>query len=131
MTTTQMKQRAVVTSWSFTAMVAAGFAWLFGFETSWWQRALAALPVVALGVMDHRDVAAVVDARLGIIQALTELGWLQAPLAVAGGAWLAGLNADAAARITLVVVIVLVASLLRYSPSIPAPVAGPAGGEPR
>lgn len=125
-TSTRMQQRTVVASWSFAAMVAAGFCWLFNFETTWWQRALAVLPVVALGVMDHRDFPAAVDARLGTARALTELGWLQVPLAVAGGAWLAGLTADAAARITLAVVIVLVAALLRYAPSVPTPAGGSA-----
>ncbi|WP_179203559.1 hypothetical protein, partial [Streptomyces griseiscabiei] len=108
----------------FTGLVLAGFAWLLGLQTSWWQRVILALPVVLLAVLDVRGVDALVDVRVNLTRALADLDWLQVPLAVAGVAWLIGLTPGVSTRITLVLVIALVVALFRIAPSAPAPTGG-------
>lgn len=128
MTTTDFardRQRTVVITWTFVVLVAGGLAWTFGFDSNWWQRAALVLPAAALGAADFRDFSPVVEARLAATRVMSELGWMQTPLAVAGGAWLAGLTPDTATRLTLIAVIVLVAALFRYAPTVPAPAGGP------
>ncbi|MBP5866087.1 MULTISPECIES: hypothetical protein [Streptomyces] len=120
----RIRTQTLVTAWIFTGLVLAGFAWLLGLQTSWWQRVILALPVVLLAVLDVRGVDALVDVRVNLTRALTDLDWLQVPLAVAGVAWLIGLTPGVSTRITLVLVIALVVALFRIAPSAPAPTGG-------
>jgi hypothetical protein len=120
----RVRTQTLVTAWIFTGLVLAGFSWLLGLQTSWWQRAVLALPVVFLAVLDVRGVNALVDVRVTLTRALTDLNWLQVPLAVAGVAWLIGLTPGVSTRITLVLVIALVVALFRIAPSAPAPTGG-------
>ncbi|MBZ3908827.1 hypothetical protein [Streptomyces griseiscabiei] len=120
----RIRTQTLVTAWIFTGLVLAGFAWLLGLQTSWWQRVILALPVVLLAVLDVRGVDALVDVRVNLTRALADLDWLQVPLAVAGVAWLIGLTPGVSTRITLVLVIALVVALFRIAPSAPAPTGG-------
>ncbi|MEU9428565.1 hypothetical protein AB0D87_38100 [Streptomyces sp. NPDC048342] len=120
----RIRTQTLVTAWIFTGLVLAGFSWLLGLQTSWWQRVILALPVVLLAVLDVRGVDALVDVRVNLTRALTDLDWLQVPLAVAGAAWLIGLTPGVSTRITLVLVIALVVALFRIAPSAPAPTGG-------
>ncbi|MFI9588276.1 hypothetical protein ACIHCQ_42330 [Streptomyces sp. NPDC052236] len=120
----RLRMQALVTTWTFVGLVLAGFAWALGLQTSWWQRVLLALPVVVFAVLDARGVDALIDARVTATRALADLGWVQIPLAVAGGAWLVGFTAPVSTRLTLVCVLVLVAALFRVAPSAPAPSGG-------
>lgn len=120
----RLRMQALVTTWIFTGLVLSGFAWVLGLQTSWWQRVILALPVVAFAILDARGIDALVDARVTVTRALADLGWLQVPFAVAGVAWLIGLTPAVSTRITLVLVIALVAALFRLAPSAPAPAGG-------
>ncbi|MEU9396602.1 hypothetical protein AB0D86_42205 [Streptomyces sp. NPDC048324] len=120
----RIRTQTLVTAWIFTGLVLSGFSWLLGLQTSWWQRVILALPVVLLAVLDVRGVDALVDVRVNLTRALTDLGWLQVPLAVAGVAWLIGLTPGVSMRITLVLVIAVVVALWRIAPSAPAPAGG-------
>lgn len=115
--------RAVAASWAATGMVLAGGAWLLGLERSWWQRALMVLPMLVLAVLDARGITAVTTIRISGADAIAALGWLQLPLAVAGGAWLLGFDAPLATRSALAGLVCLVAGLYRYALTTP-PVTG-------
>jgi hypothetical protein len=119
-----VRLRVMVATWLCAALVAAGIAWAGGLETAWWQRLLLAASVGALIALDARGVDAVIDARVALAHLLAALGWMQAPLAVAGGAWLTGLTAGAPTRIALAGLVVAVAGLFRICPSAPAPAGG-------
>ncbi|MDQ0847714.1 hypothetical protein [Streptomyces sp. V1I6] len=116
--------QAVVTTWSITGLVLFGAAWALGLEASWWQRLLVALPVAGLAYLDARGFSAVIEIRAGLTRALSDLNWAQIPLAVAGGAWLLGLTADAGQRLAVGAVIALVAALYHYAPHAAAPAGG-------
>ncbi|GAA3372179.1 hypothetical protein GCM10017744_102640 [Streptomyces antimycoticus] len=117
--------QAVVTTWAITGLVLFGAAWVLGLQATWWQRILLALPMAGLAFLDARGVAVVIEARAGLTRALADMNWAQIPLAVAGGAWLLGLMAPVGQRVTLAVVIALVAGLYRNAPHATA--AGGAG----
>ncbi|WP_351233846.1 hypothetical protein [Streptomyces sp. NPDC002133] len=116
--------QAVVTTWSITGLILFGAAWVLGLQASWWQRILLALPVVGLAYLDARGFNAVIEIRAGLTRALSDLDWAQIPLAVAGGAWLLGLMADAGQRLAIGAVIGLVAALYRCAPHGAAPAGG-------
>ncbi|MCZ4102666.1 hypothetical protein QMK19_36360 [Streptomyces sp. H10-C2] len=120
----RLRLQAVVTVWLVTGLVASGLAWTLGLQTCWWQRVLLALPLLGLTVADSRGVDLVTDARVALTRGLAALGWLQIPLAVAGGSWLAGLSAPVYTRVALAAVITLVAALIHYAPSSPATAGG-------
>ncbi|MCM2424268.1 hypothetical protein [Streptomyces sp. RKAG293] len=120
----RLRLQAVVTVWMVTGLVASGMAWTLGLQTSWWQRVLLGLPLLALVVLDCRDADLVVEARIALTRGLATLGWLQIPLAVAGGSWLAGLSSPVYTRVALAAVIGLVGALFHYAPSAPAPAGG-------
>jgi hypothetical protein len=115
---------ALVTTWTVAGLVAAGVAWTLGLHTDWWQRALMTLPVLGAAVLDGRGAELAVEIRVVLTGGLAALGWLQVPLAVAGGAWLAGLHAALYTRVVLAVVVAAVAVLLWYAPSAPVPTGG-------
>jgi hypothetical protein len=110
----------VVSTWILAGLVVAGYAWTLGLQATWWQRAVLATPVAVSAVLDLRGVYALTDARHGVARGLSDLGWLQLPLAVAGGAWLAGLTAGFVTRLVLGLLIIGTATLLRYAPTAPA-----------
>ncbi|WP_433894838.1 hypothetical protein [Streptomyces sp. CA-111067] len=110
---------SVVTTWILAGMVVAGYAWTLGLEATWWQRIVLAVPVAVSAVLDSRGVYALVDARHTVARGLSDLGWLQLPLAVAGGAWLAGLTAGFVTRLLVGSLIIAVAALIRYAPTTP------------
>lgn len=124
MTAASPAQRALVSTWLLAGLVTAGIAWAAGIDLAWWQRALAVLPLAVAAVADHHAIPTAVDVRHAAGRVLGELGWLQLPLAVAGGAWAAGILPDAPTRITLAVLVVLVAALVRYAPAAPAATGG-------
>jgi hypothetical protein len=109
----------VVTTWILAGLVVAGYAWTLGLEATWWQRIVLAVPVAVSAVLDSRGVYALVDARHTVARGLADLGWLQLPLAVAGGAWLAGLTAGFVTRVLIGSLIIAVAALIRYAPTTP------------
>ncbi|BBG20680.1 hypothetical protein RVR_P157 (plasmid) [Actinacidiphila reveromycinica] len=117
---TQMRRRALVTTWTCSGLAVSGTAWALGLETEWWKRLLLALLVAGLAVLDEIDVAPVLDVRIELARCLSSLGWLQIPMSVAGGAWLLGLNTPVLSRILLAVVIAGVVAVYRLSPSAPA-----------
>ncbi|MGP4001527.1 hypothetical protein [Streptomyces sp. 8N706] len=116
--------QAVVTTWSITGLVLFGAAWVLGLQASWWQRILLTLPVAGLAYLDARGFSAVIEIRAGLTRALSDLNWAQIPLAVAGGAWLLGLMAEAGQRLAVGAVIGLVAALYHYAPHAAAPAGG-------
>lgn len=116
--------QAVITVWTITGLVAFGVAWTLGLDTDWWQRILFALPVAGLAYLDIRGFDAVIEVRAGLTRALSDLGWAQIPLAVAGGAWLLGLTAALGQRLVIGAVIALVAALYHYAPHAAAPAGG-------
>jgi hypothetical protein len=120
----RLRKQALVTTWSCTGLIAFGIAWALGLQTSWWQRALIALPLAVLAVLDARGAGPVMDARIALTRLIADFGWLQIPLAVAGGAWLTGLTPDAGTRIALAAVLATVAGLFHLAPSAPAPAGG-------
>ena len=121
----RMRQQAIVSTWLFTALIVGGGAWTLGLQSPWWQRLLQALPVLALAVLDHRGVQAVEQGRVALTRVLAMLGWVQIPLAMAGGAWWLGQHADLATRLVLIAALAVVTMLVRYAPSAPAPAGGP------
>ncbi|MEZ0095007.1 hypothetical protein [Streptacidiphilus sp. EB129] len=124
-TADRLRRQALVSTWLFTGLVLAGNAWALGLRTTWWERVLLALPLLALAVMDSRGVELVVETRIALTRGLALLGWMQVPLAVAGGSWWAGVHADLGTRLALAAAIGLVVVLIRYAPSAPAPAGGP------
>ncbi|MEU4496957.1 hypothetical protein AB0F96_26815 [Streptomyces sp. NPDC023998] len=116
--------QAVVTTWFITGLILFGAAWALGLQADWWQRILLALPVAGLAYLDARGVGAVIEIRAGLTRALSDLNWAQIPLAVAGGAWLLGLMADAGQRLAVGAVIALVAALYHYAPHAAAAAGG-------
>ena len=120
----RMRQQALVTTWLFTALIVGGGAWTLGLQSPWWQRLLQALPVLALAVLDHRGVQAVEQARVTLTRVLAMLGWVQIPLAMAGGTWWLGQHAALATRLGLIAALAVVVALARYAPSAPAPAGG-------
>jgi hypothetical protein len=123
-TPARMRQQALVSTWLFTALIVGGGAWTLGLESPWWQRLLQALPVPVLAVLDHRGVEAVEQARIALTRVLATLGWVQIPLAMAGGAWWLGQHAALATRLSLIAALAVVTVLARYAPSAPAPAGG-------
>nr|MDT0519888.1 hypothetical protein [Streptomyces sp. DSM 41633] len=119
-----LKVQALVTTWSITAFILFGAGWLLGLQATWWQRVLLALPVAGLAYLDSRGHTPIVEIRARLTRLLAELGAIQLPLAVAGGAWLLGLTPGVAERIGVCLVIALVAALYRYAPHAAAPTAG-------
>ncbi|GAA2350648.1 hypothetical protein [Streptomyces violaceusniger] len=122
--TARLRMQALATTWTCAGLVLAGLAWALGLQTSWWQRVILALPALAFAILDARGVDALIDARVALTRCLADLGWVQIPLAVAGGAWLIGLTASVSTRTTLGVLIGLVAALFRYAPSTPTSTGG-------
>ncbi|NUK50393.1 hypothetical protein HRW14_08830 [Streptomyces lunaelactis] len=116
--------QAIVTTWTITGLVVFGIAWALGLQADWWQRVLIALPVAGLAYLDARGFDVVIEIRAGLTRALSDLNWAQIPLAVAGGAWLLGLMADAGQRLVIGAVIALVAALYHYAPHAAAPAGG-------
>lgn len=121
---TRIRRQAVVTTWSCTGLIAVGVAWALGLEADWWQRALLVLPLAVLAVLDARGAGPVMDARIALTRLIADFGWLQIPLAVAGGAWLAGLTPDVLTRVALAAVLATVAGLFHFAPSAPVPAGG-------
>lgn len=119
-----IRLQAVVTTWSIAGLILFGAAWALGLQADWWQRILLALPVAGLAYLDARGFDAVIEIRAGLTRALSDLNWAQIPLAVAGGAWLLGLMADAGQRLVIGAVIALVAALYHYAPHAAAPAGG-------
>lgn len=120
----RLRMQALVTTWICTGLVAHGIAWLLGLEAAWWQRLLLVGLNGILIALDARGVDLVIDARIALTRALGDLGWLQIPLTVAGGAWLTGQMPDLTTRTLLAATVVAVAVLFRYAPSAPAPAGG-------
>ncbi|MER7350427.1 hypothetical protein ABT390_34030 [Streptomyces aurantiacus] len=119
-----VRLQAVVTTWSITGLVLFGAAWALGLQASWWQRLFLAVPVTVLAWLDTRGIDAVVEMRVSLTRALSDLNWAQIPLAVAGGAWLLGLMADAGQRFAVGAVIAVVAALYHFAPHAAAPAGG-------
>lgn len=111
--------QTLVTTWILAGLVVAGYAWTLGLQATWWQRLTLAVPVVVSAVLDHHGTYALIDARHTVARGLSDLGWLQLPLAVAGGAWMAGLTAGFVTRLVLGLLIVGTATLIRYAPTTP------------
>lgn len=120
----RLRLQAVTTVWTCTGLIAFGFAWILGLDAAWWQRILFVLPIAGLAALDIRGTDTVIDARGSITRTLADLGWLQIPLAVAGGAWMAGLTPDLITRLALAAVLATVAGLFHYAPSAPASAGG-------
>lgn len=116
---TRLRIQSLTTTWALAGLVVAGFAWTLGLQATWWQRTALALPVAVAAVLDNRGTYALIDARQAASRGLSDLGWLQLPLAVAGGAWMAGLTASFVTRVTIAALIIGAASLIRYAPSTP------------
>ncbi|ONK09265.1 hypothetical protein [Streptomyces sp. MP131-18] len=121
MNASRVHARVAATTWLCAALVAAGVAWTAGLTAAWWQQALLAVPVLAVIAADLRGAGPVIDARVAVVHLLTALGWVQTPLAVAGGAWAAGLGAEASTRLALAGVVLAVVALFRTAPSSTAP----------
>jgi hypothetical protein len=115
----RLRLQGLVTTWVLAGLVVAGYGWTLGLEATWWQRVVLAVPVAVSAVLDSRGVYALVDARQAVSRGLSDLGWLQLPLAVAGGAWMAGMTAGFLTRLVLAALIVGIAALIRYAPSTP------------
>lgn len=116
----RMRRQAVASMWLMTSLVLGGIAWTLGLQATWWERVLQALPLLFLAVMDLRGVQVVESARVGLTRVLAMLGWIQIPLALAGGAWWCGVHTMLAARILLIASLAVVIALVRYAPSAPA-----------
>jgi hypothetical protein len=112
--------QTLVTTWVLAGLVVAGYAWTLGLQATWWQRLTLAVPVVVSAVLDHHGTYALIDARHTVARGLSDLGWLQLPLAVAGGAWMAGLTAGLTDRLLIGALILAVSALIRYAPTSPA-----------
>ncbi|MFD5342304.1 hypothetical protein ACFWJY_00660 [Streptomyces anulatus] len=113
-------------TWIYLLLVTCGGAWVLGLQTSWWQRALAVTAVVGLAVADAAHVAVVSELRERIAHGLDSLSpWIRGPLAIAGGAWIAGLNLPATGRFVLGVAVLAVLLFERSAMTAP-PVAGSA-----
>ncbi|MBL1086794.1 hypothetical protein JK359_33350 [Streptomyces actinomycinicus] len=121
---TVIQAQALVTTWLITGFVAFGVAWGLGLQAAWWHRVLLALPVLGLGVADAYGVDHVMDFRARLTRTLADLGWVQIPLAIGGGAWLLGLVPVVGTRLVVGGLIVLVAVLYRYAPHAAAPAGG-------
>lgn len=121
---TLIQVQALVTTWLITGFVAFGVAWALGLQTAWWQRLLLALPVIGLGMADAYDVRYVMEFRARLTRALADLGWVQLPLAVAGGAWLLGLTPAVGTRLVIGALIVVVAVLYNFAPHAATPAGG-------
>jgi hypothetical protein len=116
----RLRVQTVVTTWILAGLVVAGYGWTLGLEATWWQRIVLAIPVAVSAVLDSRGVYALVDARRAVASALADLGWLQLPLAVAGGAWMAGITANFLTRLVIGGLIIAVSTLIRHAPTTPA-----------
>ncbi|MGW4784918.1 hypothetical protein [Streptomyces sp. NPDC004230] len=121
---TAVQWQALVTTWMITGLVAFGVAWALGLQAGWWQRVLVALPVIGLGVADSYGVAHVIDFRARLTRTLADLGWVQLPLAIAGGAWLVGLMPSVVTRSVIGGLIALVWVLYQYAPHAATPTGG-------
>lgn len=116
----RLRLQSVVTTWILAGLVIAGYAWTLGLQATWWQRIVLAAPVALSAILDSRGVYALSEARHTVARGLSDLGWLQLPLAVAGGAWMAGLTAGFVTRLLIGALILAVSALLRYAPTTPA-----------
>ncbi|MEV0580910.1 hypothetical protein [Streptomyces sp. NPDC050392] len=108
-------------TWIYLLLIISGGAWALGLQTAWWQRALAVTAVIGLAVADAAHTAVVSELRERTAHALDSLSpWIRGSLAIAGGAWIAGLNLPATGRVTLAAVVVAV---VLFERSMTAPVA--------
>ncbi|WP_316779581.1 hypothetical protein [Streptomyces sasae] len=121
---TVIQVQALVTTWLITGFVAFGVAWGLGLQAGWWQRLLLALPVIGLGVADAYGVDHVMEFRARLTHTLADLGWVQIPLAIGGGAWQFGLVPGVGTRLLIGGLIVLVAVLYSYAPHAANPTGG-------
>ncbi|MFD5899662.1 hypothetical protein [Streptomyces sp. NPDC060366] len=108
-------------TWIYLLLVFCGGAWVLGLQTAWWQRALAVAAVVGLAVADAAHTAVVSELRERAAHGLDSLStWIRGPLAIAGGAWIAGLTLSVAGRVTLAAAVLTV---ILFERSMTAPVA--------
>ncbi|NUK84962.1 hypothetical protein [Streptomyces lunaelactis] len=108
-------------TWIYLLLVISGAAWVLGLQTSWWQRALAVAAVIGLAVADAAHTAVVSELRERTAHGLDSLStWIRGPLAIAGGAWIAGLNLPATGRVVLAAAVLAV---ILFERSMAAPVA--------
>jgi len=110
-------------TWIYLLLVICGGAWVLGLHTAWWQRGLAVTAVIGLSAADAAHTAIVSELRERAAHGLDSLStWIRGPLAIAGGAWIAGLNLPATGRVTLAAA-VLAVLLFERSMTTAAPVA--------
>ncbi|GAA1376714.1 hypothetical protein ACFPK5_00860 [Streptomyces beijiangensis] len=96
-------------TWIYLLLVSCGGAWTLGLHTAWWQRALAVFAVLVLAVADASHTAVVSELRERTARGLDSLSpWIRGPLAIAGGAWIAGLNLPVTGRVTLAAAVLAV-----------------------
>ncbi|MER5617573.1 hypothetical protein [Streptomyces sp. NPDC002215] len=111
-------------TWIYLLLVSCGGAWALGLQTAWWQRALAVAAVIGLAVADAAHTATVSELRERTAQVLDSLStWIRGSFAIAGGAWIAGLNLPAPGRVALAAAVLTV---ILFERSMTLPVAGSA-----